>query len=228
MLKALIFDFDGLILDTETPDFDSWQEIYEAHGCALPLDMWSRCIGTGATTFDPLKHLEYLIGSELDRTEINSRRRLRYAELVALESPLPGVIETVDASKRLGLRIGLASSSTRDWVIGHLARLDIDRHFECIRCADDVAHTKPEPDLYCGVLTCLEVYANECVALEDSPNGIAAAKAAGIYCVAVPNALTRKLDLRQADMCVVSLAELSLDSLSLRFADRKSDRWHLV
>jgi len=126
-------------------------------------------------------------------------------------------VQHLDAAREMGVRLGVASSSTRDWVAGHLARLGILERFECLRCRDDVANAKPEPDLYLAVLDCLGVDATEAIAIEDSPNGIAAAKRAGMRCVAIPNSITARLDLSEADVTLTSLAELSLRQLLEKF-----------
>ena len=149
----------------------------------------------------------------MDRAAIRARRRRCHAELVAAQPLLPGVLDYIAAAGRLGLRLGVASSSSRDWVVGHLTRLGLDRHFAAVICADDVARTKPDPALYLAALAALDLRPEEAVALEDSPNGIAAAKAAGIFCVAVPNPLTRRLSLAAADLQLASLADLPLDRL---------------
>jgi beta-phosphoglucomutase-like phosphatase (HAD superfamily) len=113
----------------------------------------------------------------------------------------------------MGLKLGVASSSTSDWVKGHLARLGILERFDCIRCRDDVPNAKPEPDLYLAVLECLGVRASEAIAIEDSPNGLLAAKRAGLRCVAIPNSITANLDLGEADLLLDSLADVSLAEL---------------
>ena len=113
----------------------------------------------------------------------------------------------------MGLKVGLASSSTSDWVRGHLDRLGILESFDCIRCRDHVANAKPEPDLYLSVLECLGVSASEAIAIEDSPNGVLAAKRAGLRCVAIPNSITGQLDLSQADLVLDSLADVTLGGL---------------
>jgi HAD superfamily hydrolase (TIGR01509 family) len=137
--------------------------------------------------------------------------------LIEAESILPGVDEYLREAGRLGLRIGLASSSSRDWVVGHLGRLGLDGSCHFVRCWDDVELAKPAPDLYLAVLDDLQVAAPEAIALEDSPNGVAAAKAAGLWCVAVPNELTAELDLSSADLRLSSLAEMPLQQLLAHF-----------
>ncbi|MFQ5853607.1 MAG: HAD family hydrolase [Candidatus Binatia bacterium] len=220
MIHALIFDFDGLILDTELPEFQAWQEVYRKYGGDLPLSTWAVCIGTSADVFDPYDELEAQLGRPVDRDTIRSKFRQRHAELVAAQSVLPGVTDYIADAKRLGLKLGLASSSTRAWVTGYLSRLGLSAGFDCIRCADDVERVKPDPELYHAVLSGLDLRADQAIALEDSPNGILAAKRAGIFCVAVPNALTRQLSLDQADLQLTSLAERPLEKLLLEVMDR--------
>jgi len=212
MFKAIVFDFDGLILDTEGPVYRSWVEVYQAHGEELPFERWIQIVGSTTLEFHPQHHLEERLGKPLPQ-EVLDRRVSRRTELVLAEKLLPGVVELADEAASAGFKLGVASSSTNDWVRGHLARLGILDRFDCIRCRDDVAHAKPEPDLYLAALDCLGVGANEAVAIEDSPNGIAAAKRAGLRCVAIPNPITRGLDLSHADLVVASLAGLSLAGL---------------
>lgn len=213
-IQALIFDFDGLILDTEMPDYKSWQSVYAQYGQVLPVEMWGQIVGgTGASDFDPHTYLEEISGKSLDREQIWISRRKAYLDSVAEQPVLPGVLDYLEGAKRLGLRLGLASSSPENWVHGHLNRLCLLDRFEVIKTADDVAHTKPDPELFVAVLAALGVDASAAVVFEDSTNGIAAAKAAGIYSVAVPNPLTAQLPMQGADLRLDSLADLSLDEL---------------
>jgi len=214
-VKLVVFDFDGLILDTEVPVYDAWQEIYGEHGVTLAFEKWAQCIGT-ADTFDPCVDLETALGRALDAAALRGRHRTRTDALIADQVIRPGVREYVDEARRLGLGLGVASSSDRRWVEGHLERLGLHAHFDVIRCADDVPRVKPDPALYRAVLDAMGVRPEEAVALEDSPNGVLAAKRAGLACVAVPNPLTARLDLSAADLRVASLAELSLPELLTR------------
>lgn len=215
MIRALIFDFDGLILDTEEPIYRSWLEVYEAHGEELPFELWVKTVGSTNKAFHPQHHLEERLGRPLERDVID-RRLGRRTELILAENLLPGVRAYIDAAASLGLKLGVASSSNRDWVSGHLERLGVGDRFDCMRCRDDVANAKPEPDLYIAVLQCLGVSAAEAVAIEDSPNGVTAAKRAGLFCVAVPNRITAGLDLSGADLVLGSLADLPLPELLVR------------
>jgi HAD superfamily hydrolase (TIGR01509 family) len=216
MIKALIFDFDGLILETETPIFISWNELYQSYGCQLPLDSWVTLIGGSDHPFDPYAELERQIGHPLDKAAIEPVRRKREMALVDAQKMLPGVMQYLNEAKQLGLKIGLASSSSHWWVNGHLNRLGIVHYFDCVRTRDDVTQVKPFPDLYQNVLEAIDVRANEGIALEDSPNGIQAAKDAGLFCVAVPNQMTHRLHLERADLTLNSLLDLPLSEVITR------------
>jgi HAD superfamily hydrolase (TIGR01509 family) len=213
MIRAVVFDFDGLILDIEVPEFQTWQEIYQAYGCELPLAIWATGVGTSADAFNPYTYLEAQLGRPIDREAVQHQRRQRYRELLTVQAVLPGVREYIADAKRLGLHLGVASSSSREWVIGHLTALDLIPYFDCVKCSDDVPRVKPDPALYQAVVETLTLEPQQAVALEDSPNGIAAAKRAGLFCVAVPNPLTRQLSLGHADLQLGSLAELPLQQL---------------
>lgn len=210
-IQALIFDFDGLILDTEGPIFQSFQEMFDQHGASLPLEIWAQLIGTTEVTYNPFDDLEQQTGRKLDRTALDADRVLRELQLVAAQPVLPGVLDYLESAKRLGLRVGCASSSLGEWVWGHLRRLDLLHYFECIRTASDVQRTKPEPELYLTVLHEFGLRGEQAIALEDSPNGISAAKRAGLFTVAVPNPLTRQLTISHADLCLHSLEEMGLE-----------------
>jgi len=221
MIRAIIFDFDGLIVDTEVPDFQSWQEIYQMYGCHLPLSTWATCIGGSVDLFNPYDYLEEQLGRPIEREKIRSKRRQRYIELVEMQPILPGVKDYIDKAKLMRLKIGLASSSSRDWVIGHLSRLGLLAHFDCIKCSDDVKHVKPNPELYSSVLNELNLRDDEGIVFEDSANGILAAKRAGLFCVAVPNPMTIHLSLDLADLQLNSLADLPLEDLLLRVQNNR-------
>jgi HAD superfamily hydrolase (TIGR01509 family) len=217
MIKALIFDFDGLIVDTELPDYESWQRVYAGHGVDLPVEKWGQIVGgTAASDFDPHSYLEELTGLGLDREDVWLSRRKQYLDGIAEQPILPGVLSYLDDAERMGLKIGVASSSPENWVRGHLARLGIYQRFHAIKTADDVKRTKPDPELYVAVVKDLGVSGRESVAFEDSPNGIKAAKEAGLFCVAVPNPLTAQLPLGNPDLQLTSLEEMRLGDLLLK------------
>lgn len=216
MIKALIFDFDGLILDTETPEVLVWQNIYKEHGFELPVEEWQKTVGGyGISNFDAADHLSHLSRGRLDPASMRARHRLDSDALTHASPVMPGVLETIREAKRLGLKLAIASSSPHSWVDGHTQRLGIFHHFDRIVCQDDVGvgRTKPNPDLFLLALNQLQVRRNEAVVFEDSPNGVKAAKRAGIFVVAVPNPLTARLEIEGADLILRSLSDLSLTEL---------------
>lgn len=222
MIRALVFDFDGLILDTESIDFRTWQETFEQHGVTLSLEAWAHSIGAPAGVFNTAAHLEELLGRKLDRDSLKKARRKRFYDILATEQPRPGVEDYLKQAKRLGLKLAVASSANRDWVLSHLMRLGLLNYFECYRNVEDVAHGKPAPDLYLAAARALGVKPEHAIAFEDSPNGVLAAKRAGLHCVAVPNHVTRHLSLSHADLVIESFDSLPLDELIHTIEDRSS------
>jgi len=216
LVTAVARRFHGRALGTDWPVCRSWLEVYQAHGEELPFERWVSIVGSTTTGFHPQYHLEERLGRPLPK-EVLDRRIGRRTEMILANALLPGVVQHLDSAREMGLKLGVASSSTADWVRGHLARLGILDRFECLRCRDDVAHAKPEPDLYLAVLECLGAPASDAIAIEDSPHGVAAAKRAGLRCVAVPNSITARLDLTEADVILSSLADVSLQQLLEKF-----------
>jgi HAD superfamily hydrolase (TIGR01509 family) len=215
MLKALIFDFDGLILDTETPEFLVWQSIYGEHGFELPLHEWEKTIGGyGISTFDAAEHLSLLSQGRLDPAAMRTRHRREQDLLIHASSVMPGVMEMIEQAREQGVQLAIGSSSQHSWVEPHAKRLGIFHYFRHIICQEDVApgRTKPNPDIFLKVLEQLKVRNTEAVVFEDSLNGVEAARRAGIFVAAVPNPLTTKMGV-SGDMTVSSLAELSLRDL---------------
>jgi HAD superfamily hydrolase (TIGR01509 family) len=213
-LQALIFDFDGLILDTETPEVKVWQTIFREHGHELPVDEWAKTIGGyGISNYDAAMHLSQLTG--LDPVPLRTRYRSESDAIIHASPVLPGVLDLLHNGRMRGLRLAIASSASHSWVDPHLSRLGIAVRFDRVICSEDVApgRTKPNPDLFLLAVEQLKVPKEAAVVFEDSPNGVKAARAAGIFVVAVPNPLTLQLGVDGANLTVNSLAELSLDKL---------------
>ncbi len=216
MLKALIFDFDGLILDTETPEVLVWQSIYKDHGYELPVHEWEKTVGGyGLSNFNAAEHLSLLSSGQLDSVSLKSRYRKEADEIIRASSVLPGVVQMIEQAKENGLQVSIGSSSPHSWVDAHAKRLGIFHYFDHVICADDVApgRTKPNPDIYLKALEQLNVKKDAAVVFEDSVNGVLAARRAEIFVVAVPNPLTAKMGV-SGDLTVSSLADLSLQDLT--------------
>jgi putative hydrolase of the HAD superfamily len=213
-IRGLLFDFDGLLVDTETPSRLAYEHLYREHGHELPLERWATLVGTIGAEFDPDAHLEQLVGRPLDREQLTTWRRAREDELCDLEDFRPGIEDYLAEAERRGLSTAIVSSSTREWIARHLARLDRANGWGAIVAANgDVERAKPQPTLYLEALDRLGLQPHEAIAFEDSLNGIRAAKAAGVFVVAVPNPITETFALDEADLLLASLEQLSLEDL---------------
>jgi len=212
-LKGIIFDFDGLIIDTEMPGCNAWAELFNQHGFSFTIEDWKKAIGTGPTAYDPSIHLSRLTKGKLDPQVIQEQTLSRTRELIELQTMLPGVLDFIIASEQLGLPMAVASSSNREWVEGYLSKLGILKYFKVICTSDDVANVKPDPELFLLAAKKLGIAPTEAIIFEDSPSGIRAAKAAGIPCIAIPNDITKTMDLSLATRIVNSF--LDLDPLEL-------------
>jgi HAD superfamily hydrolase (TIGR01509 family) len=218
-IKALLFDFDGLILDTETPEYQAWQNIYAEFGQTLTLEDWGQIVGgTAASDFHPVAHLETLASRSLADLDLESRVRTESMRIILAAKPRPGVIETLEAAQRLGLRLAIASSSPHAWVDSHLQRLGLFHYFETVQCSDDVSRTKPEPELFLAAKNRLGVEANQALVFEDSPNGVLAANRAGIRVVAIPNPITQHLKFPPASLTLNEMSDLPLEDLLQKFS----------
>lgn len=213
-VQALVFDFDGLILDTETPEYETVADEFAAHGLDLPLEQWQQIVGR-ADTPHWLDRLEQELGGPVpDREAVLERRRAEHRRRIASQRVLVGVVELLEAAGARGVPVAVASSSPSDWVEPHLERLALRHHIAVVRCRDHVARAKPWPDLYLAALDHLGVRADRSVAFEDSHHGSSAAKAAGLACVVAPNGVTAGQDFSHADLVVGSLAEVRWEVLT--------------
>lgn len=213
MIRALIFDFDGLILDTETALIDAYSDVYREHGLAFDRPLFTRSVGHADYAFDPWKGF----GPGADRPALERRRVERRNARVEERSVLPGVLPLIDEARARPIKVGLASNSSHAHVEGHLARLGLTGRFDLVACREDVVSPKPEPDLYRFVLNRFGLRGFEAIAFEDSHTGSLAAKRACVWSVAVPNESTGHHDFSHADLKVASLADCRLDQLMARF-----------
>ena len=217
-IRAVILDFDGLIIDSESPLFDIWCEIYGEHGETLTLENWQHALGTHGG-FDPFADLAARVATALDRDGLSgyvSREHWRRCGQAPL---LPGVRDLLIEARALGLRTAVASSSSLEWVGPWLHQHALDPLLDAVCTRYDVVRLKPAPDLFLLAAERLGIGPTACVVFEDSPNGIRAAKAAGMHVVAVPNALTRSLTLPDPDLVIPSLASVRLAAILERLQD---------
>ncbi len=214
--RAVVFDLDGLIVDTEQPIYDSYETILAEFGLPLPIAVWEDVIGRGGVgQRDPLfDYLETTLGRPVDRDALRERARAMHRETAQTLPARDGVSDHIRQAREAGLRLGVASSSSREWVEGHLQRLGLLQSFDSICVREDVRQTKPHPELYTLAVERLGAHPRQAFAIEDSPNGVTAAKAAGMRCVAVPNPLTARMSLAHADLQLASLADASFAEIA--------------
>ena len=213
MIRALVFDFDGLILDTETPLIDAYAEVHAKHGVPFDRDVFIRNVGHADYTFDPW----HGFSPHADRAALELERRECKDEHILRQPILPGVVALLDGARERRLRVGLASNSEHAWCEPNLARLGLLDRFDFLACREDAHSPKPEPDLYKLVLNRFGLRGYEAIAFEDSHTGSLAAKRANLWCIAAPNASTAHHDFAHVDLRVASLAECALPDLIARF-----------
>jgi len=209
MLRALIFDFDGLLVDTETVQIDAWVRMHEEDG--LPCDRNALHYIVGHTGIAHDYWAAYAPGA--DRAALDERYRLTARRLTLDAPPLPGALKLLDATREAGLKIGLASNSSHEHVEGHLVHRGMRGFFDAVACREDVERGKPEPDVYLAALRHLGVSSQQTVAFEDSVPGHVAAHRAGLRVVVVPNPSTVHCEFPHAALRLGSLEETSLPAL---------------
>ena len=192
-LRGILFDFDGLILDTEMPIFQVWKRKFKEYGQELLLEEWAQILGKSNEELGPIEGLLKEIPGPEAKKLILAEVAQEERALVIKQLPLPGAVGLIRRAHGEGLKLGIVSSSDQDWVHGHLNRLKLLEYFDHTSCADEVEVAKPDPTLYYLGLEKLGLAPDHVVVLEDSPNGVLAAKRAGLYCIAVPNQLTSRL-----------------------------------
>jgi len=204
---ALLFDFDGLLVDSETAGLRSWQEIYARHGCELDMEYWLSHVGAGDPC-EPRDQLQAATGLVIDWDTVEQGRRRRRDELIVAR---PGVKALLARARELRLRCAIASNSPAWWINYQMRNTGVDPgQFELVLSRDERRRKKPAPDVYLAALRFLDIEPHAAIAFEDSVHGVASARSAGLRCVAVPNEVTRHFDMSHSDLLVRSLADIEL------------------
>lgn len=190
----MLWDFDGVIVDTEWPIFEAWRETFRAEDQELSLEMYVKCIGSDFATWSPEKYLEELTGETYDWEAKGIERNKEIRRRLEGAAVNPGITEVWDKMKEAGLKLAVVSSSSHDWVDGWLERLDLSHYMETTVCRGDVPKIKPAPDLYQEGARQLGLKSSECLVIEDSLNGLISAQEAGSDCIIVPNCITQVLE----------------------------------
>ncbi len=206
--RGIIFDFDGVIVDTEWAIYQSWVHLYAREGQKISIETYSPCLGAGYSHWNPAEHLEKLTGKTYDwDAETPVRQAMLEADLER-SGLMPGVRELMDFCHTQGIGMTVASSSSRRWVSGWLSKLGIEHEFKGVFCRTDGYPVKPNPALFLAAQACLNLPAHECLIIEDSENGVRSAHNAGIPCAAVPNRMTEHADFSLASARFTNLREL--------------------
>ena len=207
--SAVLFDFDGVLVDTEWAIYQAWLQTFQKHGHDLPLDVYTHCIGSDFATWSPKTHLEELSGLTFDWHDLDALRQIQILQDLDGEGPMSGVIDLLDQLHRDEITRAVVSSSSHHWVDGWLEKIGCVSHFQTVVCRGDAPNIKPAPDLYLEAARRLGADPAECLVIEDSLNGVKSAKAAGMPVWVVPNRVTAGLDFSGADGVFASLAEVA-------------------
>ena len=206
--RGIIFDFDGVIVDTEWAIYQSWVHLYAREGQEISIETYSPCLGAGYSHWNPAEHLEKLTGRTYDWDKETSARQTMLEADLERSGLMPGVRELMDYCHARGVGMTVASSSSRRWVSGWLNKLGIEDEFRGVFCRTDGYPVKPNPALFLAAQNCLNLPAHECLVIEDSENGVRSAYNAGIPCAAVPNRMTAHADFSLASARFANLREL--------------------
>jgi HAD superfamily hydrolase (TIGR01509 family) len=214
-LASVIFDFDGVILDSETPEYESHKQVFEMFGAALSLDDYLRHVGLYHVDHETQWFMRLCAQSPAppDRETFDAERTRIFRELVPAE-PMRGIVELLEALTAAGVPMAIASTSTSRWVVPASERLGVRSRFVTVVTGDDVERRKPAPDVYLEAARRLGVDPARSIAVEDSAPGIASARAAGMKTVAIPHWLTQRQDLGTADLLVAHAGELTVERLA--------------
>lgn len=216
MIKAVIFDFDGTLVDTESIWYQVYKEIlFEEYSLELPLEQFSKCIGTTDEVL--YAYIQEGTGKKVDRNKLEEAVKQRFFGQKEMLEVREGVLEKIKEAEEQGLKIALASSSSREWVDGFLEQFKLKSYFSVIKTREDVEKVKPDPALYLKALQDLEVEPFEALAIEDSANGALAAISAGMYCAVIPNQVTAQLEFHEK-----AVRSEHFKDLSFKFEDYNS------
>lgn len=209
MIKAVIFDFDGLILDTETAWYDAYKEVlWGEFRFDLPLDAFVQCVGSSDAVL--FSYLEKEIGTSLNIEKARQMASTIHMEKVKSMEARVGVVDYLRDAKEKNLAIALTTSSTRRWVEHHLSNLQLLTYFDHLITKDDVARVKPAPDLFLKTIDVLKVETAEAIVFEDSLNGLIAAREVGIPTVIIPNSVTAASAFEDYQLKIPSMEEMCL------------------
>ena len=209
-IAAVVFDFDGTIIDTETPVYESWRDTF-VHAGVEPVEfgVWSAQVGMAdGDAMDVRALLCQRLGVDTVPEELEAKRRELIQEMLHAQPVRDGVIDFLDLAEAFGVRLAIGSSSPTSWVDSNLRRVGLRDRFEVLSCADPGIPGKPNPTVYVEACRAVGAAPGSALAIEDSHNGVSAAIAAGMTCIAAPGPITVGADFSHATIAVDSLSVL--------------------
>lgn len=218
MLRAIFFDFDGLMADTESAVLASAASIFHEHGATFPVERWLSIVGTSQPEGFWVPWLSEQTGTAHDTRSLWDEAQRRNVALVAAIPPNPGIEDLLRAAKLASLTTRVVSSSPSSWVVPISERLGLRPFLGGYTTREHAERAKPHPDLYLAALAATGIDPGDAVVFEDSANGVRAARAAGLRVIAVPGPVTMRQDFSHATMIVESLAHVDLAMLYAMFA----------
>lgn len=215
MLKAVIFDMDGVLTDSEPVHFEANRRIMENFGHELEYGYYKQFIGSTLTHMWQVIKSDYGIEDEIETLNRMSEQASR--EIIGGEGhiKIPGACELVEMFSKNKLRLAVASSSGPDVIDEVVSSLGIKQYFDVLVSGVSVQHPKPEPDIFLSAARELSVNSSECIVIEDSANGVSAAKAAGMACIGYINPNSGVQDLSGADYLVESFEGLDMSFFNM-------------
>jgi HAD superfamily hydrolase (TIGR01509 family) len=211
VLKAALFDLDGTLIDSEWARFQAWRRVFAVHDHELSEAEWHRDVWGLDAVRSPFEHLCFVTGRAIAEDAFEAQRLEHELSLLRQRPFLPGVETVVRECKRLGLLVGLVTSSGSSWAERHVASSPLGECFDILVTRESVSRQKPDAEPYLKALSLLGVKNEEAIAFEDSPIGILAATRAEIRCIACKNRMTDKLDLSQAYLVLETLEGFELE-----------------
>jgi HAD superfamily hydrolase (TIGR01509 family) len=210
--EAIIFDHDGTVVDTESPEFQAYLMLCQEFGFQPRPDYWAtQIVGHINTQARLLDELIQTSRNGLNKATLQKRLRELYQVALTNVELMPGVSRLLPQLQTVGYPLAIATASDRNWVGRWLTHFSLQPYFRVIATRDDVAHSKPAPDVYLVAAQRLNVSPERCLVFEDTVVGAQAAKAAGMTVVAVPSQLTKILNFSLADKVIESLEQVTTD-----------------
>lgn len=216
MIKCVIFDMDGVLIDTEPLHYKVWQEVFAERGLSIDYENYKDCIGSTRKFLYELILKNY--GRDFRDDPTIPKRFIEIKDKFLNENGIPqieGVVETVKALHEKGYMLAVASSSPLRYINFAMEKLGIASCFDLLFSGEQVKNPKPAPDTFLAVSEKLGISPDECVVIEDSENGSKAARAARMYCFGFANPNSGNQDLSAADEIFYPFGELLKKILSL-------------